>query len=99
MFPLRAGKGRLLSRSMAISNSMTVPKSPHRGIIPIRVASGPERPQDVAFGSGQRCGKFRLPFAEELTNVGGILPGSLLVHGQLRRPASGSLPATGSLVI
>jgi hypothetical protein len=80
MFTLRAGKGRLLSRSMAISNSMTVPKSLHRGIIPILVASGPERPRDVPFGSGQRCGKFRLPFAEELTNVGAILPGSLLVH-------------------
>jgi hypothetical protein len=65
---------------MAISNSMTVPKSLHRGIIPILVASGPERPRDVPFGSGQRCGKFRLPFAEELTNVGAILPGSLLVH-------------------
>ena len=80
MFTLRAGKGRLLSRSLAISNSMTVPESPQRGIIAILVASGPERPRDVAFGSGQRCGKFRLPFAEELTNVGAILPGSLLVH-------------------
>lgn len=80
MFTLRAGKGRLLSLSMAISNSMTVPKSLHRGIIAILVASGPERPRDVPFGSGQRCGKFRLPFAEELTNVGAVLPGSLLVH-------------------
>jgi len=80
MFTLRAGKGRLLSRSTAISNSMTVPKSLHRGIIPVLVASGPERPRDGPFGSGQRCGKFRLPFAEELTDVGAILPGSLLVH-------------------
>jgi len=31
MFTVRAGKGRLLSRSMAISNSMTVPESLHRG--------------------------------------------------------------------
>ena len=80
MFTLRAGKGRLLSRGMAISNSMTVPKSLQRRIIPILVASGPERPRDVPFGSGQRRGKFRLPLAEELTDVGPILPGSLLIH-------------------
>ena len=80
MFTLRAGKGRLLSRSTAISNSMTVPKPLQRGIIPILVASRTERRGDVPFGSGQRSGKFRLPFAEELTNVGALLPGSLLVH-------------------
>jgi hypothetical protein len=80
MFTLRAGKGRLLPRSMAIGNSMTGPESLHSGIIAILVASGPERPRDVPFGSGQRCGKFRLPVAEELTDVGAILPGSLLVH-------------------
>jgi hypothetical protein len=65
---------------MAISNSMTVPESLHRGIIPILAACGLERPRDVPFGSDQRCGEFRLPFAEELTDVGAILPGSLLVH-------------------
>ena len=80
MSTLRADKGRLLSRSMTISNSMTVPKSLHRGIIPVLVASGPQRPRDVPFGSRQRCGESRLPFAEELTNVGAILPGPLLVH-------------------
>ena len=80
MVTLRAGKRRLLSRNMAITNSMTRPESLPSGIIPIRVATGPERPRDVPFGSGQRRGKFRLPFAEELTNVAAILPGSLLVH-------------------
>jgi len=57
---------------------MTVPESLHRVII--FVASGPGRPRDVPFGSGQRRGKFRLPFAEELANVGAVLPGSLFVH-------------------
>jgi hypothetical protein len=60
--------------------SMTVPESLQRGHCPIFVASGPGRPRDVPFGSGQRRGKFRLPFAEELADVGPVFPGSLFVH-------------------